>query len=119
MNVTGKILIAVSIVLVFLTLLFSGSFSQNAEAQSADTLRILQVTGGGPWHDYGTQKDQIENGLLERLSNIEITTDYEGADTLTMESTSSSPDTWRKTGPPILTSSSTTNATSRLRTATT
>lgn len=87
MNATGKTLIAVSVVLAFLTLLFSGSFSKNAEAQNADTLRILQITGGGPWHDYATQKDQIENGLLERLSNVEITTDYEGADTLTMEST--------------------------------
>lgn len=70
-----------------LVLIFSGSLVPTAGAQDAEPLRILQVTGGGPWHDYATQKDQIEDGLRERLSNIEITTDYEGADTLTMEST--------------------------------
>ncbi len=73
-------------VLVVLALIF-GSLSQFVAAQDTDPLKILMITGGGPWHDYATQKDQIENGLLERLSNIEITTDYEGADTLTMEST--------------------------------
>ena len=71
----------------FLALILSGSLSQFAAAQDADPLKILMITGGGPWHDYATQKDQIEAGLLERLSNIDITTDYEGADTLTMEST--------------------------------
>ena len=75
------------ILLSILTLVFSGSLLQYAGAQNTDPLRILMITGGGPWHDYATQKDQIEEGLLERLSNIEITTDYEGADTLTMEST--------------------------------
>ena len=70
-----------------LTLVLSGSLPQLAAAQDAEPLRILQITGGGPWHDYATQKDQISEGLLERLSNIEVTTDYEGADTLTMEST--------------------------------
>ena len=70
-----------------LTLVFSGGLLQYAGAQDTDPLRILMITGGGPWHDYATQKDQIEQGLLERLSNIEITTDYEGEDTLTMEST--------------------------------
>ena len=51
-----------------------------ALAQSIDPLRILMITGGGPWHDYATQKDQIVNGLQQRLSNVEITTDYEGAE---------------------------------------
>ena len=69
------------------TLILSGSPLQFAAAQNTDPLKILMITGGGPWHDYATQKDQIREGLLERLSNIEITTDYEGADTLTMEST--------------------------------
>lgn len=58
-----------------------------AFAQAEGPLKILMVTGGGPWHDYATQKDQIRNGLLDRLANIEITTDYEGENTLTMEST--------------------------------
>ncbi len=70
-----------------LTVILSGSLAQFAGAQNTDPLKILMITGGGPWHDYATQKDQIKEGLLERLSNIEVTTDYEGADTITMEST--------------------------------
>jgi len=70
-----------------LMLISSGGVAQDAAAQTKDPLKILMITGGGPWHDYNTQKDQIKEGLLERLANIEITTDYEGADTLTMEST--------------------------------
>ena len=69
------------------TLILSGGLTQFAVAQNTDPLRILMITGGGPWHDYATQKDQIKDGLLERLSNIEVTTDYEGGDTMTMEST--------------------------------
>jgi hypothetical protein len=76
-----------NILLSILALVFVGSLPQYAEAQDTDPLQILMITGGGPWHDYNTQKDQIREGLLERLSNIEITTDYEGADTITMEST--------------------------------
>jgi type 1 glutamine amidotransferase len=81
MNTFGKMLLSV------LALISTGSFVQYAEAQDTDPLKILMITGGGPWHDYATQKDQIREGLLERLSNIEITTDYEGGDTVTMEST--------------------------------
>ena len=81
MNTFRKVLLSTSILIV------SGSLLQTAGAQSTEPLQILMITGGGPWHDYATQKDQIEEGLRERLSNIEITTDYEGADTLTMEST--------------------------------
>ena len=80
-NTFKKILLSV------LALVFSGSLLQYAGAQNTDPLKILMITGGGPWHDYDTQKDQIREGLLERLSNVEITTDYEGADTITMEST--------------------------------
>lgn len=70
-----------------LALILSGSLLQHAGAQDADPLKILMITGGGPWHDYATQKDQIRDGLLERLANVEITTDFEGRDTNTMEST--------------------------------
>ena len=80
-NILKKILLSI------LTLVFFGSLPQYAGAQNTDPLKILMITGGGPWHDYETQKDQINEGLLERLSNIEITTDYEGGDTITMEST--------------------------------
>lgn len=68
-------------------LAFFGGQQQYALAQQTEPLDILMITGGGPWHDYATQKDQIEKGLQERLSNIKITTDYEGRDTNTMEST--------------------------------
>ncbi|MEQ9566201.1 MAG: hypothetical protein RLN85_10385, partial [Pseudomonadales bacterium] len=81
MNISKKILFSV------LTLVFCGGLPQYAGAQDSDPLKILMITGGGPWHDYETQKDQIREGLLERLSNVEITTDYEGADAQTMEST--------------------------------
>lgn len=70
-----------------LVLILSGSLPLYAGAQDGEPLKILLTTGGGPWHDYATQKDQIREGLLERLSNIEITTDFEGRDTNTMEST--------------------------------
>ena len=70
-----------------LALVLFGGLFQYVGAQNTDPLKVLMITGGGPWHDYATQKDQIRDGLLERLSNVEITTDYEGADTLTMAST--------------------------------
>lgn len=70
-----------------LVLIFSAGLPLYAGAQNTDPLKILMITGGGPWHDYETQKDQIKEGLLERLSNVEITTDFEGRDTNTMEST--------------------------------
>ncbi len=81
MNMFKKMLLSI------LILIFSGSLPLYAEEQNTDPLKILMITGGGPWHDYATQKDQIKEGLMERLSNIEITTDYEGRDTNTMEST--------------------------------
>lgn len=76
-----------SMSLTLLILIVSGSLHQNAGAQDADPLKILMITGGGPWHDYATQKDQIREGLMKRLANVEITTDFEGRDTNTMEST--------------------------------
>ena len=61
--------------------------SSNLQLEESEPLQILMITGGGPWHNYDIQKDQIYNGLMERLSNIEITIDYEGEDTNTMAST--------------------------------
>lgn len=72
----------------FVTLFFVYFIQDVAVAQQdSEPLEVLMYTGGGPWHDYETQKDQIRNGLEERLSNINITTDYEGRETNTMEST--------------------------------
>jgi hypothetical protein len=93
-NLNKKILLCVT------TLILSGGLPQLAVAQDAEPLKILQITGGGPWHDYATQKDQISEGLLERLANVEVTTDYEGADI---------PVICRKTGRPSSTLLSTTN----------
>jgi len=81
MNLLKKVLVSI------LVLIFSDGLPLYAGAQNTDPLKILMITGGGPWHDYETQKDQIKEGLLERLSNVEITTDFEGRDTKTMEST--------------------------------
>tara|TARA_R110002049_G_scaffold25557_3_gene89628 strand:+ start:16153 stop:17622 length:1470 start_codon:yes stop_codon:yes gene_type:complete len=81
MNIIRRILLST------LLLTFAGSLPLYAQEKGADPLKILMITGGGPWHDYATQKDQIRDGLLERLSNVEITTDFEGRDTNTMEST--------------------------------
>ena len=44
-----------------------------AFAQGDGPLKILMVTGGGPWHDYATQKDQITNGLLDPWSSQSVT----------------------------------------------
>jgi uncharacterized protein len=52
-----------------------------------DPIKILMITGGGPWHNYDVQKEQIKDGLMERLSNFELTIDFEGEDTNTMAST--------------------------------
>jgi hypothetical protein len=78
-----------SYLFILLSLLIASSLlSERGLAQNnEDPLEILMITGGGPWHDYNVQKDQIKDGLEERLSNINITIDYEGAETLTMEST--------------------------------
>ena len=81
MKLSKKLLLSI------LMLIFAGSLPLYAAEQKADPLKILMITGGGPWHDYATQKDQIKDGLLERLSNVEITTDFEGRDTNTMDST--------------------------------
>lgn len=52
--------------------------SEETAYQKVDPLKILMITGGGPWHNYEVQKKQIEDGLKERLSNFELTIDHEG-----------------------------------------
>lgn len=39
-------------------------------------LKVLMITGGG-WHDYEVQKNLLEEGLTDRIGNIEFTIDYE------------------------------------------
>jgi uncharacterized protein len=46
------------------------------EQQDQDPIRVLMITGGG-WHDYEVQKDLLEEGLTDRIGNIEFVIDYE------------------------------------------
>ncbi len=59
-------------------LISSGFMTANniAVAQNEDPLKVLMITGGGPFHDYFTQKRQLEDGLSERIGNIEFTIDH-------------------------------------------
>jgi hypothetical protein len=54
---------------------------QDATAQQEnDPIEALMITGGGPWHDYYTQKKRIKEGLIDRIGNINITIDHEGGE---------------------------------------
>ncbi len=64
------------ILLSILTLVFSGSLLQYAGAQNTDPLKVLMIIGGGPFHDYYTQLRQLEDGLTDRIGNIEFTIDH-------------------------------------------
>ncbi len=59
-------------------LLVSSVLANGNEAGSSDTppLKVLMITGGG-WHDYDAQPGILEEGLTERIGNIEFTIDYE------------------------------------------
>jgi len=47
-----------------------------AAPQNTDPLEVLMITGGGPFHDYFTQKRQLEEGLTDRIGNIRFTIDH-------------------------------------------
>ena len=47
-----------------------------AASQNTDPLEVLMITGGGPFHDYYTQKRQLEEGLTDRIGNIVFTIDH-------------------------------------------
>ena len=47
-----------------------------AASQNSEPLKVLMITGGGPFHDYYTQKKQLEEGLTDRIGNIEFTIDH-------------------------------------------
>ncbi len=64
------------ILLSVLALVFCAGLPQYAGAQNADPLKILMIIGGGPFHDYFTQKRQLEVGLSDRIGNIELTIDH-------------------------------------------
>jgi len=47
-----------------------------ADTQDAEPLKVLMITGGGPFHDYYTQLRQLEEGLTDRIGNIRFTIDH-------------------------------------------
>lgn len=54
-----------------------GLLVQKVSAQkNAEPLEVLMITGGGPYHDYPTQKNQLEEGLTDRIGNIKFTIDH-------------------------------------------
>ena len=62
-----------------LVALFSVGFLAHhgiAASQNTDPLEVLMITGGGPFHDYYTQKRQLEEGLTDRIGNIVFTIDH-------------------------------------------
>ena len=62
-----------------LVALFSVGFLAHhgiAASQDADPLEVLMIIGGGPFHDYYVQKIQLEEGLTDRIGNIEFTIDH-------------------------------------------
>ncbi len=62
-----------------LVALFSVGFLTHhgiAASQDTDPLEVLMITGGGPFHDYYTQKRQLEEGLTDRIGNIVFTIDH-------------------------------------------
>ena len=87
------------ILLSILTLVFSGSLAQYAGAQNTDPLKILMIIGGGPFHDYYTQKRQLEEGLTDRIGNIEFTIDHnegEGKEDMHFKFESQLTDEWAR-----------------------
>lgn len=61
---------------VLVALLSMGFLADQAASQSNDPLEVLMITGGGPFHDYYTQKRQLEEGLTDRIGNIRFTIDH-------------------------------------------
>lgn len=65
--------------LAILVALGSASFLADysiAAPQDSAPLKVLMITGGGPFHDYYTQKQQLAEGLTDRIGNIEFTIDH-------------------------------------------
>lgn len=62
--------------------------------QNAEPIKALMITGGGPFHDYYTQKEQLKDGLIERIGNIEITIDHEGGESMDFKFSRQLDDQW-------------------------
>jgi len=71
-----------------------------AASQDVEPLKVLMVIGGGPFHDYYTQKRQLEAGLNSRIGNLELTIDHdegEGKQDMAFKFESLLTDDWAKT----------------------
>jgi hypothetical protein len=64
--------------------------------QNTEPIKALMITGGGPFHDYYTQKEQLRDGLIERIGNIEITIDHEGGESMDFKFSRQLDDEWAK-----------------------
>ena len=83
------------LLLAFALLLAVGWIGQDVTAQQeADPIDALMITGGGPWHDYYTQKKQIKQGLIDRIGNINITIDHEGGESTDFKFSRHKNDEW-------------------------
>ena len=59
---------------------FSKAAHHEAHGDHAAPIKVLFITGGGPYHDYFTQLKQLTEGLKDRIGNIEFTIEHnEGA----------------------------------------
>ena len=65
-----------TILIIFSLLFFTDSHADSIEEDDNHPLKVLLITGGG-WHDYDVQKGILEEGLSERIGNIEFTIDHE------------------------------------------
>ena len=86
--------------LAILAALFSvGFLADHAVAQNTDPLEVLMITGGGPFHDYYTQKRQLEEGLTDRIGHIRFTIDHnegEGKQDMAFKFESQLTDEWAR-----------------------
>ena len=59
---------------------FAKAAHHGSHDHHAEPLKVLMITGGGPYHDYYTQLKQIKEGLTDRIGNIDWTVEHnEGA----------------------------------------
>jgi hypothetical protein len=86
-----------SVTLIIAAILLCLSYvPENAWAQDTEPIKALMITGGGPFHDYYTQKKQLKEGLIDRIGNIEITVDHEGGESMDFKFSRQLDDEWAK-----------------------
>ena len=68
----GKILFLFVLCLFALSCLNGGAWAQADDGP----IKTLMIIGGGPFHDYPTQKEQLREGITDRIGNIDFTIDH-------------------------------------------